>query len=85
MKPFDQGQRVSWQGRRASVGYARMNGATVVAYSIVLDDQTHRPTYTGTIVAPADVTELHKCCSRHCPGFAFKASETAHPSDVCHG
>lgn len=32
------------------------------------------------IVAP----ELYKCCSPHCPGYPFKASEIAHPPSTCH-
>lgn len=25
----------------------------------------------------------YKCCSPRCPGFPYKASEWAHPPDVC--
>jgi hypothetical protein len=52
------GARVSWRGRLGTVSYARFGNEfrTVIAYSIVLDDQLHRgASYEGTIVNASEL------------------------------
>lgn len=56
--PLQRGDRVRWEGRPATVNYARLDRDVVRAYSILLDDQRDRAGYEGTIVRPDSLTHI---------------------------
>lgn len=42
--------------------------------------------YNDSVLATlTEAADLYRCASKHCPGFTYKASDMAHPADVCKG